>query len=59
MKGFGVTLEFTLASCRVYNRALKMKNHKWHELAWHVDRNNLKEYVHANNESKVMSCRVL
>jgi len=42
MKGLGVTLEFTLASHRVYSRALKMTNHEWHELAWHVDRNNLR-----------------
>jgi len=40
MKELGVTLEFTLASRKVYNRALKMKNHEWHKLAWHVDRNN-------------------
>jgi len=28
MKELGVTLEFTLTSRRVYNRALKVKNHE-------------------------------
>jgi len=45
MKELEVAFKITLTSCKVNNRALKIKNHEQHELAKYVDRSNLEKQM--------------